>query len=90
MCKHDVTLGNRGLLLKCGEMLWPKAEATSSEFAKKGGTSATMPSPSPISVICFGKECMIQFFRRSHTKTPESGHFSDWIGNNTEDFCYSD
>ena len=33
---------------------------------------------------------MIQFFHRSHTKTPESGHFSDWIGNNTDDFCCSD
>lgn len=32
---------NRGLLLKCGEMLWPKAEATSSEFAKKAWDSVT-------------------------------------------------
>ena len=49
-----------------------------------------MPSPFPISVICFQEEYMIQFFHRSHTKTPESGHFSDWIGNNTDDLRCSD
>ena len=33
-----------------------------------------MPSPF-ISVICFPAEGMIQFFRRSHAKKPESGLF---------------
>ena len=28
---------------------------------------------------------MIHFFHRSHAKKPESGLFSDWIGNNTDD-----
>ena len=29
---------------------------------------------------------MIQSFHRSHAKKPESGIFSDWIGNNTAKF----
>ena len=33
---------------------------------------------------------MIHFFRRSLAKKPESGLFSDWIGNNTDDLRYSD
>ena len=33
---------------------------------------------------------MIQSFHRSHAKKPESGLFSDWIENNTDDFCSSD
>ena len=28
---------------------------------------------------------MIHFFVRSHVKKPESGLFSDWIGNNADD-----
>ena len=28
---------------------------------------------------------MIHFFYRSHAKKPESGLFSDWIRNNTDD-----
>ena len=28
---------------------------------------------------------MIHFFHRSHAKKPETGLFSDWIGNNTDD-----
>ena len=77
-------------VVRCfGQRLKPQA----ANLQKKRGTvkpSATMPSPSPISVICFREEYMIQFFHRSHTKTPESGHFSDWIGNNTDDFRCSD
>ena len=33
---------------------------------------------------------MIQSFRRSHAKKPESGLLSDWIGNNTDDLHCSD
>ena len=33
---------------------------------------------------------MIHFFHRSHAKKPESGLFSDWIGNNTDDLRRSD
>ena len=33
---------------------------------------------------------MIHFFYRSHAKKPESGLFSDWIGNNTDDVRCSD
>ena len=33
---------------------------------------------------------MIHFFYRSLAKNIESGLFSDWIGNNTDDFTYSD
>jgi len=48
-----------------------------------------MPSPFT-SVICFREEGMTHFFHRSHAKKPESGLFSDWIGNNTDDLRYSD
>ena len=50
---------------------------------------AIMPFPF-ISVICFREEGMIHFFYRSHAKKPESGLFSDWIGNNTDDLLCSD
>ena len=45
-----------------------------------------------ISVICFREEGIIQFFHRSHAKNqkPESGIFSDWILNNTDDLRCSD
>ena len=33
---------------------------------------------------------MIHFFYRSHAKKPESGLFSDWIGNNMDDLRRSD
>ena len=33
---------------------------------------------------------MIHFFYRSHSKKPESGLFSDWIGNNKDDLRCSD
>ena len=33
---------------------------------------------------------MIQSSHRSHAKKPESGLFSDWIGNNTDDLRCSD
>ena len=33
---------------------------------------------------------MIHFFYRSRAKKPESELFSDWIGNNTDDFRCSD
>ena len=32
---------------------------------------------------------MIHFFVGSHVKKPESGLFSDWIGNNTDDLLCS-
>ena len=40
----------------------------------------------PIIPSCFSREeGMIHFFVGSHVKKPESGLFSDWIGNNTDD-----
>ena len=33
---------------------------------------------------------MIHFFYRSHAKKSESGLFSNWIGNNTDDLRCSD
>ena len=36
------------------------------------------------------EEGMIHFFVGSHVKRPESGLFSDWIGNNTDDLRCSD
>ena len=33
---------------------------------------------------------MIHFFYRPHAKKPESGLFSDWMGNNTDDLRCSD
>ena len=33
---------------------------------------------------------MIHFFVGSHVKKPESGLFSDWIGNSTDDLRCSD
>ena len=41
-------------------------------------------------LICLREEGMMQSFHRSHAKKPESGLFSDWIGNNTDDLRYSD
>ena len=36
------------------------------------------------------EEGMIHFFVGSHVKKPESGLFSDWIGNNVDDLRCSD
>ena len=33
---------------------------------------------------------MIHFFHGSHAKKPESGLFSDWMGNNMDDLSCSD
>ena len=42
--------------------------------------------PFPIIPLCLSREeGMIHFFVESHVKKPESGLFSDWIGNNTDD-----
>ena len=42
--------------------------------------------PLPIIPLCFSREeGMIHLFVGSHVKKPESGLFSDWIGNNTDD-----
>ena len=41
--------------------------------------------PLPIIPVCLSREeGMIHFFVGSHVKMPESGLFSDWIGNNTD------
>ena len=48
------------------------------------------PLPLFVSIICFWEEGMIHFFYRSHAKKPESGLFSDWIGNNADDLRCSD
>ena len=46
--------------------------------------------PLPIIPLCLSREeSMIHFFVRSNVKKPESGLFSDWIGNNTDDLRYS-
>ena len=44
----------------------------------------------PIILLCLSREeGMIHFFVGSHVKKPESGLFSDWIGNNTDDLrCF--
>ena len=54
-----------------------------------------MPSlrscPLPIIPLCLSREeGMIHFFVGSHVKKPESGLFSDWIGNNMDDLHCSD
>ena len=42
--------------------------------------------PLPIMPLCLSREeGMIHFFVGSHVKKPESGLFSDWIRNNTDD-----
>ena len=47
--------------------------------------------PLPIIPLCLSREeGMIHFFVGSHVKKPESGLFSDWIGNNTDDLRCSD
>ena len=47
--------------------------------------------PLPIIPLCLSQEeGMIHFFVGSHVKKPEYGLFSDWIGNNTDDFRCSD
>ena len=46
---------------------------------------------SAIIPLCLSrKEGMIHLFVGSHVKKPESGLFSDWIGNNTNDLRCSD
>ena len=49
--------------------------------------SASLRScPLPIFPLSLSREeDMIHFFVGSHVKKPESGLFSDWIGNNTDD-----
>ena len=42
----------------------------------------------PLSLL--REEGMIHFFVGSHVKMPESGLFSDWIGNNADDLRCSD
>ena len=47
--------------------------------------------PLPIIPLSLSREeGMIHFFVGSHVKKPESGLFSDWIGNNTDDLRCSD
>ena len=47
--------------------------------------------PLPIIPLCLSREeGMIHVFVGSHVKNPESGLFSDWIGNNTDDLRCSD
>ena len=47
--------------------------------------------PLPIIPLCLSREeGMIHFFVGSHVKKPESGLFSDWIGNSTDDLRCSD
>ena len=42
--------------------------------------------PLPINSLCLSREeGMIHFFDGSHVKMPDSGLFSDWIGNNAND-----
>ena len=41
--------------------------------------------PSPYYPFMYMEEGTIHFFVGSHVKKPESGLFSDWIGNNTDD-----
>ena len=44
-----------------------------------------------LSLLCLSlEEGMIHFFVGSHVKKPESGLFSDWTGNNTDDLHCSD
>ena len=44
-----------------------------------------------LSLLCLSREeGMVHFFVGTHVKKPESGHFSDWIGNNTDDLRCSD
>ena len=53
----------------------------------KGLDSSSLRScPLPIIPLCLSREeGIIHFFVGSHVKKPESGLFSDWIGNNTDD-----
>ena len=47
--------------------------------------------PLPIIPLCLSREeSMIHFFVGSRVKKPESGLFSDWKGNNTDDLRRSD
>ena len=53
--------------------------------------SSLRSCPLPIIPLCLSREeGMIHFFVGSHVKRPESGLFSDWIGNNTDDLRSSD
>ena len=57
------------------------------------GLSPTSLRSCPLLIIplCLSREeGMIHFFIGSHVKKPESGLFSDWTGNNTDDLRCSD
>ena len=55
------------------------------------GVCSLRSCPLPIIPICVSREGgMIHFFVGSHVKKPESGLFSDWIGNSTDDLRCSD
>ena len=50
------------------------------------GKPSLRSCPPPIIPLCLSREeGIIHFFVGSHVKKPESGLFSDWIGNNTDD-----
>ena len=51
-----------------------------------GNLRSLRSCPPPIIPKCLSREeGMIHLFVGSHVKKPESGLFSDWIGNNTDD-----
>ena len=67
-------IGNNTDDLRCSN--WPKCRHP---FSLRS-------CPLPIISLCLSREeGMIHFFVGSHVKKPESGLFSDWIGNNMDD-----
>ena len=69
------------------ETIFPNIWAKSLPTSEKSLLPDSLRScPLPIIPLSVSREeGMIHFFVGSHVKKPESGLFSDWIGNNTDD-----
>ena len=69
------------------ERPWTNPTSGQSETWTRGLRIVSLRScPLPIIPLCLSRdEGMIHFFVGSHVKKPESGLFSDWIGNNKDD-----
>ena len=85
-----VRSGSLSWLYNCLHDITTKCHTGASHPGMSSPSLRSCPLPSFISVICFREKGMIHFFYRSHAKKPESGLFSDWIGNNTDDLRCSD
>ena len=70
--------------------MWVEFVVGSLLFSERFFSGSLRSCPLPIIPLSLSREeGMIHFFVGSHVKKPESGLFSDWIGNNTDDLRFS-